>query len=238
MTPQTVRQGKHYLLYDADQIEPLDVRAFDPEWHARSGGLRGAAEGRGTTHFVTMDGIPAVLRHYHRGGLVAKIVKDRYLRNGLESSRPWCEWNLLARLHALQLPVPRPIAAHVEMSWISYRGDLLTGEIIDARPLSRLLVGQSPDLVLWRRIGGTIRRFHRAGVWHADLNAHNILLDSAGEVFVIDFDRGRVIGPDEARLQSNLARLKRSLDKLSRLVPDFRFKESDWNELLLGYRED
>ena len=46
----------------------------------------------------------------------------------------------------------------------------------------------------WRAIGAAIARLHRGGVDHADLNAHNILLDGRGAVSVIDFDRGRVRG--------------------------------------------
>jgi 3-deoxy-D-manno-octulosonic acid kinase len=56
---------------------------------------------------------------------------------------------------------------------------------------------------------------HRAGVWHADLNAFNLLLDEQGDAWLIDFDRGRygAVAPNERR--SNLLRLRRSLDKVA-----------------------
>ena len=42
----------------------------------------------------------------------------------------------------------------------------------------------------WEATGRLVARFHRAGLDHADLNAHNILFDGAGQGWMIDFDRG------------------------------------------------
>ena len=67
---------------------------------------------------------------------------------------------------------------------------------------------------LWSRIGKCIRQFHDAGVWHADLNARNIMLDDNLQVFLIDFDRARFTPGKEVNGQGNLKRLKRSLVKL------------------------
>ena len=65
----------------------------------------------------------------------------------------------------------------------------------------------------WAAIGRCIRRFHDYGLCHADLNAHNILLRGDREVFLIDFDRCARRQPGMWR-DANLARLRRSLDKL------------------------
>ncbi|HVF34656.1 MAG TPA: lipopolysaccharide kinase InaA family protein, partial [Candidatus Saccharimonadia bacterium] len=62
--------------------------------------------------------------------------------------------------------------------------------------------------------GDTIRRFHDAGVWHADLNAHNVLRDEAGAFWLLDFDRGWLAPPRERWRRANLARLERSLRKV------------------------
>nr|AIA86950.1 CAZy families GT30 protein [uncultured Idiomarina sp.] len=58
---------------------------------------------------------------------------------------------------------------------------------------------------------------HEAGVWHADLNAHNILLDTAGQPWLIDFDRARDYGePLAHQLRvANMQRLRRSLEKVA-----------------------
>jgi 3-deoxy-D-manno-octulosonic acid kinase len=83
----------------------------------------------------------------------------------------------------------------------------------------------------WSAVGRCLRRFHDAGVCHADLNAHNILLDEAGKPFLIDFDRGTRRGAGAWR-GANLSRLRRSLDKLSGADG---FNLAAWTALLEGY---
>jgi 3-deoxy-D-manno-octulosonic acid kinase len=76
---------------------------------------------------------------------------------------------------------------------------------------------------------------HRAGVDHADLNAHNILLDSQGVVSVIDFDRGRLRSPGSWR-NANLLRLHRSLGKIARSLPPDRFTAAVWSGFMAAYQ--
>ena len=88
---------------------------------------------------------------------------------------------------------------------------------------------------IWRAVGAAVARLHRLGVDHADLNAHNILLGSAGIVSVIDFDRGQLRAPGAWTLR-NLARLKHSLQKIAAALPKDRFTPASWEELLAGYQ--
>jgi 3-deoxy-D-manno-octulosonic acid kinase len=173
-----------------------------------------------------------VLRHYRRGGLMARLVEDRYLWSGREQSRPWREFMLLARLVDQGLPVPRPVAARIIHRGPFYQGDLITTRL-PARALSTLARERSN--LPWGAIGACIRAFHEAGVFHADLNAHNILLDAENRPFVIDFDRGEIRAPGAWQAR-NLARLRRSLDKLKAADPVFAFTPTDWEQLLVGYR--
>ena len=93
------------------------------------------------------------------------------------------------------LPVPKPVAARYQRSGLWYRCDLITQRIMDAHPLSAVLAQGARLQATWRAVGAAVARLHRAGVDHADLNAHNILLDAGGIVSVIDFDRGRLRTP-------------------------------------------
>jgi 3-deoxy-D-manno-octulosonic acid kinase len=70
-------------------------------------------------------------------------------------------------------------------------------------------------------------------VQHADLNAHNVLLGNDGAVYVLDFDRGR-IRPRGAWEQDVLARLRRSLVKVTTGLPPDRFDDAAWAELARG----
>ena len=59
-----------------------------------------------------------------------------------------------------------------------------------------------------------IARIHRAGLDHADLNAHNLLFEDGGRGWVIDLDRSQLRIPATPWREANLARLERSLLKL------------------------
>jgi 3-deoxy-D-manno-octulosonic acid kinase len=71
-------------------------------------------------------------------------------------------------------------------------------------------------------------------VVHADLNARNILVGQGQEVHLVDFDRARVVEGDAAAFRANLARLRRSLDKLWPEPLRARL-DGCWNQLLDGY---
>ena len=86
----------------------------------------------------------------------------------------------------------------------------------------------------WRAVGAAVARLHHAGVDHADLNGHNVLLDADGAVSVIDFDRGRLRAPG-IWVTRNLARLRRSLAKISRGLPPGRYSGQEWEWFMVGY---
>jgi 3-deoxy-D-manno-octulosonic acid kinase len=214
------------------QLESAAEALFDPQFWAARAQLATVDAGRGAAWFIESG--RWVLRHYRRGGFIARISQDQYLWTGERRVRAFAEFRLLATLAERGLPVPRPIAARYRRVGLSYRCDLITQRMDDAKPLSSMLaVGDLSD-VSWRAVGVTIARLHRAGVDHADLNAHNILLDSRGAVSVIDFDRGRV-RERGAWTRRNLQRLHRSLEKISRDLPPGRFSERAWDRLLAGY---
>ena len=86
-------------------------------------------------------------------------------------------------------------------------------------------------LSTWAAIGRCLRRFQDYGLCHSDLNAHNILLRGEEDVFLIDFDNGRRRAPGLWR-DANLARLRRSLDKLEDGRAQRRFDDAQWHCLL------
>jgi len=233
MNPVQISSGKALILYDADCPVQADGVFFEPDhWRAHNA-LTGTATGRGTTFFVRDGDNEWVVRHYRRGGLIGKLISDRYLWAGLEATRAWREWRLLAGLYGEGFPVPQPIAARVVRMGLFYRADIVTRRL-DATPLSEQLQHGRLSSHAWHAIGTTLRRFHDAGVWHADLNAHNILV-AGEEVFLIDFDRGHRGQLSASKARGNLFRLRRSLDKLNRLHRVFCFDEEDWKSLTRGY---
>ncbi len=230
---------QEHILYDAELIENPTASYFEAESWRKRDAVNGIAKGRGTTVFVQHAGQDYVLRHYRRGGLIARFVEDRYVWSGLLQTRAWREWHLLADLWRKKLPVPRPIAARVQRLGLFYRADILMCRIPESETLADFLMESAMAAPLWQRLGRRLRDFHNAGVYHADLNARNILLDGQENFHLIDFDQGRIRRPHRRWEQANILRLKRSLDKFSdkteKNQPRFYFTESDWQALLLGY---
>jgi 3-deoxy-D-manno-octulosonic acid kinase len=223
------------MLYDASRAGNVSAEWFEPRfWQAR-GEVDGAARGRGAAHFISSDGKRYVLRHYRRGGLMARLSGDRYAWRGEESTRPFAEWQLTYSLHRAGLPVPAPIAARYRHQGSTYTGDIITERLPTVGSLAECLRTGALSVTTWISIGRCIRRFHDLGVCHADLNAHNVLL-SEEMVYLVDFDRCQLRGTGLWR-DGNLVRLRRSLEKVTWALPPERFGESDWYALLDGYRQ-
>jgi 3-deoxy-D-manno-octulosonic acid kinase len=221
------------ILFDHRRIAQADDALFDPGAYPQrqSEDARG---GRGAVWFLRHDFGDAVLRHYRRGGLLGRFNRDRYLWTGEAASRSFREFRLLAELRRRDLPVPAPLAARYRRAGIWYRADILIALVPDARTLAQHVAQHDDDDGLWTRIGATLARFHREGVYHADLNAHNVLLDANDAVWLIDFDRGDLRPPGERWQQANLQRLHRSLHKLGGASSPAGAR--GWQRLLDGYR--
>ena len=84
------RQGRSAVLYDPSATADPQ-RLFDLEQRATPGKVEQVRGGRGSVSFLELAGDYFVLRRYLRGGLVARISKDRYAWTGLEQSRPFRE---------------------------------------------------------------------------------------------------------------------------------------------------
>lgn len=240
MTEGAVGEGTRPVRYDgrvivdARHAQAFDEAMFDPLYWQRLEAVTDTAGGRGRVLFVAAGEEQWVLRHYHRGGMMTPALGDLYLWTGAARTRSMSEFRLLAALHDEGFPVPRPVAARYNREGIFYRADLITVCIPEARSLAAIATRAMPEEPLWRAIGACIKRFHDAGVFHADLNAHNIVLDARQDVFLVDFDRGRK-RQGEAWKRSNLRRLNRSLHKIGLSLTEPEFEQRQWRALTEGY---
>ncbi len=231
-----IQSGNQTLLTTSNN--PLNITAdwFDPNhWH-HNNAIIAEKQGRSTTWFFKYQQGTAVLRHYWRGGLVGKLIKDQYLYAGLKKTRTYQEYVLLTTLEKKGLNVPVPIAAKIETNGCIYRGDLITQAIPKARSLLDILKDRALDNNEIARVGQAIAKFHQQGVYHADLNINNILFDDKNEVFLIDFDRGQLLDPYHAKLRGNIARLHRSFTKQKNRNQPFYWQPSQWALLLETYQ--
>ena len=238
MQTQLIPSADGAILIDAAcaaQADGVAPQWFEPAfWRAR-GALDETQGGRGGVGYIDAPCGRSVLRHYRRGGMVARVMGDRYLWTGAERTRGFVEFRLLAQLHARGLPVPAPVAARYRRDGVHYRADLITRRIAHASTLAELLALGQCDSATATRVGTVLGEFHDAGVYHADLNAHNILLD-ANAVWLIDFDRGQLRAPERSWQLANLARLRRSLIKLGASRDgETAFERSLWTPLMAAW---
>ena len=232
------RKKGQYIRYDSNIFKSIEDISFKSSVWAQRSAIVGFAEGRGTTFFIQHQGQDFVLRHYQRGGLVAKISDEKYVWLGLRFTRPWREWVLLEKMQRKNLPVPIPAAIKVERKGLLYTADIMMHRIPHTRTLTQILLSEELAEGYWISIGSVIRRFHEEGVYHSDLNANNILLDDGGRCYLIDFDRCEIRKPKLKWQRENLLRLRRSLNKISKNESVFNFSDNNWRSLLRGYGWD
>lgn len=208
--PQDLPLGSNGAMrFDAGRVSRPGASLFDPASHELDA-VAVEQGGRQAAWFVQGGFGRAVLRHYRRGGLIARISSNRYIWRGAASTRSFAEFDLLSFMHAAGLPVPRPLAAAYWRQGLSYRAAILIERIEGVKPLA--VQWASSDQAA---VAGAIFSMHEAGVWHADLNAYNILLDEQGKAWLIDFDKGRRQSLHRKQRQDNLLRLRRSLLKVA-----------------------
>ena len=241
-----------YILYDDSVIAEPSLQLFDGDYHTNSGTQQNNSATGSTVDSTSGIGrakvvyfqhennslvFSLVLKHYYRGGLISRLIKDRYLGFDVENSRSFKEFRLLKKMRKAGLPVPDAVAARVQKQLFSYRADLVTREIENVKTLADILSEKVFDSALWKKIGNCIKRFHQQDIYHADLNARNILITASEDVYLIDFDNSYIRVGSESWKMANLARLNRSLMKFKNNSAGFNFDEKSWSLLLDGYAQ-
>ena len=207
-------EGRFALMFDAERWPQLSEHQFNASGYTNAQAVAGQG-GRGSAWFVPTPAGDAVLKHYLRGGLLAKFVHENYFYRGAAHSRGLKEFALLQKLSTLGLPVPKPLAAFCQRGLFSYRAALVTERLQNVYSLvSAVQKSNAP----WQALGETLARFHKAGAHHSDLNANNILLNQQDEVFIIDWDKCALETAPGAWCEKVLARLQRSLLKECKLA--------------------
>jgi len=229
--------GNHTLLTAANNPLNITQNWFVPDyWHHKSA-IIAEKKGRSTTWFFNYPQGTGVLRHYWRGGFIGKLLSDQYFYTGLKNTRTYKEYILLVELEKRGLNVPTAIAAKVETNGFIYRGDLITRAIANAQSLLDILKVRPLNNDEIIKVGETIAEFHQQGAFHADLNINNILFDDRGRVYLIDFDRGRLLKPFHDCLEGNIKRLNRSFNKEKTRNNRFFWDSNQWQLLTNAYQK-
>ena len=186
MTETVEQTATGAILYDRQVISNITEDRFIASNWLHSEAIQGrlGSGGRGNTMFVGNIPRQFVLRHYIRGGLIGKLVRDKYLWTGAEASRPFREWRMLAKMSDNGLRVPRPAAARYVRSGPFYTADLITVRVPNVHALSTWIHERAGGEKFWCDLGDAIYQFHAHGVYHADMNAYNLQIDSGGKLWL------------------------------------------------------
>jgi 3-deoxy-D-manno-octulosonic acid kinase len=199
---------------------PLSVEERRQIVRTLAAGARGRAAaangrvlgGRAATWRHEVPSVGSVLvKEYRRGGMLRFIRRRHYVR--FRMARPEREFNNLRAAHAAGLNVPEPVA-YFSRGLLFYRGWLAT-RFIEGRSLVDVVSADAaaiPALVgdLTRQVELLIEnRFA-----HVDLHPGNVLVDAAGTLYLLDFDRASTFTKpvDELRQQYDV-RWKRAVEK-------------------------
>lgn len=252
MKIQTIKQQQDTLLIaPLGKAIKLGANAFDVSNLRKQELITKEMTGRGVVYFFCWPSKKAAhtktlaLRHYKRGGLIAKLSDDQFVFTSLAKTRCYQELYILQYLQNNHVNVPTPVAAKVNRTWPFYRADLITEVIPNAQELHEMLITENAEWEnpkIWRSIGEQIGKMHLANVFHGDINVKNILIQANNKhpdnpkVYLIDFDKCSLKASGTWQ-QNNLARLHRSLVKQQSQHAHYAFTDSDWQHLLDAYND-
>ena len=189
------------------------------EWAERARGATALA-GRQTVWAATLTpGVDVVVRHSRHGGVFAPITGDVFFA----PTRAPLELANALWLESRHVPTP-PVLAYAVYPLLGTlaRADVMTGRVLgdDLAEAWRSAPDES-RVVLVRAVAHLLRAMTAAGAVHPDLNIKNILVSPRAhgvEAVLLDVDRvERVAARSTGGMERNLARLRRSAEKVNRL---------------------
>lgn len=207
-----------------DRVRAALAEAGTLHAFARAQAVADLGGGRGRVPVLDVAGEPWAVRHYQRGGAVAALLGDRYLRGPVP--RPFAELAVSAALRAVGIATPEVHAAVVYLAGPWYRADLATAFVPDAADLATLTLGPAPwapvdRLRAWQAAGRLLATLFATGAVHRDLNLRNVLVNRAGSAWLLDLDRctppGRADPAARARMLARFHRSRLKLESQARL---------------------
>jgi 3-deoxy-D-manno-octulosonic acid kinase len=214
----TFKIGRRELVIHRD-IAPQAAQIMQKLGELTSAVEAGAGN-RQSAHRMYLDGgLELFARRGRRGGLIAAILNDVYV--GM-TPRPLNELAVTVEAMRRGIPVAEPMGAMVE--WIGpalYRGVFLTRAVRGMTLWEFVKTDDDPTVRhhVLEQARTAIDIMHSKGLFHADLNLHNLLVTQARDSFtviIIDLDKSRLFDAplSVAMRHANAARVIRSARKL------------------------
>ena len=169
--------------------------------------------GRTALTFEQIDEFgPVAIKSYSRGGWMRYLIKQRYLKLG--KTRAQREFELLQVVRNLGVNAPEPVV-YAHRGCIFYQAWLVSRAI--KHPLSLALLSlkdEKKTRQAMESVIGQISLLIQNGILHVDLHPGNIVVDGAGQIFIVDFDKGQIHHSSTEKLRNRyLTRWQRAVTK-------------------------
>jgi hypothetical protein len=178
-----------------------------------------AFEGRAAVYVIPLgpSGMRVAVRHVMRGGLIGRVIRDRFL----PPTRALRELLTSIRLRMAGVPTPEVLAIVTYSAGKPFRkADVVTNYIADSADLAAVFNDARNDAQrrsILDAVVTLLARMTTAGAQHPDLNLKNILItphDTGYIASVLDVDRVRFHASGNPMVaRANLERLTHSLRK-------------------------
>ena len=174
---------------------------------------QGVLSGRGKTATFELPPYGRIfVKRYAHGGLLKAITRGKFISIG--TVRSCSEFEMLERVRELGVNAPKPYA-YVTCGSMFYSTWLIMEEIADTVSLVELSA-RDPDAVLdaMKSLSQQLLVLVRNKILHVDLHPGNVLVNPAGQVFIVDFDKAHVFrGTFEQLRELYLRRWRRAVIK-------------------------
>jgi len=183
---------------------------------------RGVLGGRGYVGVQDIQGLGRVfVKQYAHGGLLRHLTGGHFLCLG--PTRSLTEFEMLERVRSIGINAPRPMIFVNKGSFL-YRSWLFMEEISESRNLAEVsssAKAEDADVLQdsMTKLGRQVLKLIERKIFHVDLHPGNVLVDQAGVVYLVDFDKAREFQGSAAKLRDlYLRRWRRAVIK-HRLSP-------------------
>jgi tRNA A-37 threonylcarbamoyl transferase component Bud32 len=195
------------------KLDEHQLRTFIQFFNQPPAGNISVLGGRTALSFKEMNGFGSIaIKSYIRGGWIQYLSKRRYLKLG--KSRAQIEFEMLQFVRDIGINAPEPIA-YAHYGRIFYQAWLVSRAIKHPVSLAVLsLKDEENALQAMASVIGQIKLLIQNDILHVDLHPGNIVVDERGEIYLVDFDKGRVHHGSREKLKNRyLTRWQRAVVK-------------------------
>jgi 3-deoxy-D-manno-octulosonic acid kinase len=195
------------------EMDEHQLRTFIRFFNQPRAGNTSVLGGRTALSFNEIDGFGSVaIKSYTRGGWMRYLIKQRYLKLG--KTRAQIEFELLQVVRNLGINAPEPVV-YAHRGRIFYRAWLVSRAI--KHPLSLALLSlknEEKTRLAMESVIEQISLLIQNAILHVDLHPGNIVVDGAGQIFLVDFDKGQIHHGNRKKLRDRyLTRWQRAVKK-------------------------